>query len=782
LEIMKRNGKTVIFDKNKIINAVENAMRETVKGVDTKISHYVADNVREILEGHNSITVEDIQDLIETLLMETARKDVAKRFILYRAERNRTRKYRKQKKYRLLKEDFISQYKHKPTPMEQLGMFTYYRTYSRWLPEENRREEWYETVRRAVEYNCNLVNTTQAEAQELYDNMFNLKQFLSGRTLWTGNTEVSEKYPLANFNCCFTIVDSIKAISDLFYLLMLGAGVGIRVLKDQDVNKLPKFKTKINLIHQDYIGVPAQKRLEHTSMKFISNDTVEITVGDSKTGWSLALYHYLDICSNKMYDSVDKIIVNYNNVRPLGEKLKTFGGYASGHIAIKNILEKVNIILNRNNDIKYRLLKPIEVIDICNCVSEGVVVGGTRRAAQACLISPSDEESIQAKNNLFMQEDGQWIINKDISHRKMSNNSIFYEEKPKREQLHWHLQQLKQSGEPGFVNVDAARKRLPSFEGCNPCFEVLLPSKGVCNLVTLNVFAFVNEQNKKLDIEALKKAQKLNVRAAYRMSLVELELTDWNNKSREEKIIGASLTGWQDMVNLLDLNKAEQKEILAILWETGLATCEEMAKEFENTVPTLITTIKPEGTLSLLPEVSPGIHVSHSPYYIRRVRISANDPLVKVCEELEYPIFNDGDDDDNSCKTKVIEFPCSSAAKVSKYNITAIEQLENYKMFMDYYVDSNVSVTITVQEHEWEEVEQWLWDNWDSVVAISFLSLSDSFYDLMPYEQITKEEYEERKREMKPFIPALLSKYESEETDLDIGNLSDCEGGVCSIR
>jgi adenosylcobalamin-dependent ribonucleoside-triphosphate reductase len=780
LEVVKRDGKTVAFDKYKIIKAVENAMRETLKGVDTKISNYIAEQVEEILQGHENITVEDIQDLIEILLMETPRKDVAKRYILYRNERAKTRFLKKDAKYELLDNEFISQYKHAPAPMDQLGTFTYYRTYSRWLSEEGKREEWWQTVRRAVEYNCTLTRTSKKEAQQLYKNIFNLKQFLSGRSFWIGGTDVSNKYPLANFNCAFIVIDSIIAFRDLFYLLMLGTGVGNRILLHSDINKLPKFKTKMNLIHQDYIPYPKDKRTDYTSVKFIGNDTAEIIIGDSKEGWCNSLYYYIDILTNKMYRNINKVIMNYNHVRPKGEKLKTFGGSASGHESIKIMFYKIDKIVSKEIEINYMKLRPIDVIDICNAIGENVVIGGVRRTSQNCLISPFDGESIQAKNELYVKKGQKWIENKELSHRKMSNNSIFYEEKPTREQLQWHMKQLKQSGEPGFVNVKAAKERYGDFEGLNPCYEILLPSKGVCNLVTLNVYGFI--KNGKLDLEEMKEAQRLNVRAAYRMSTVELELHEWDIINKKDKLLGVSLTGWQDMASELNMSKKEQENLLLELWETAFSAAEEIAKELDDKQPLLITTCKPEGTLSLLPGVSAGIHYSHSPYYIRRIRISANDPLAKVAEELEYPMFPEVGEEWETCRTKVIEFPVKSPSKKTKYDISAIEQLENYKMFLEYYVDHNASVTISVKEHEWEEVEEWVWNNWEKIVAISFLSLDNSFYDLMPYENITEAEYEERAREMRPFITSLLQKYEQEEIDLDTGSLSDCEGGTCSIR
>jgi len=190
--------------------------------------------------------------------------------------------------------------------------------------------------------------------------------------------------------------------------------------------------------------------------------------------------------------------------------------------------------------------------------------------------------------------------------------------------------------------------------------------------------------------------------------------------------------------------------------------------------------LKSHNTISQMPTVSSGVHYSHSPYYIRRVRINSHDPLVKVCEELGYPIFPEVGQEIETCTTKVIEFPIKAPEGRTKYNVSAIEQLENYKLFMENYIDHNCSITVHVRNDEWDLVEQWIWENWDDVVAVSFLSLEDSFYQLLPYEACTKEQYEERKSKMKHFKPELLLKYEIfEESELDN---SDCSTGVCPVR
>ena len=163
------------------------------------------------------------------------------------------------------------------------------------------------------------------------------------------------------------------------------------------------------------------------------------------------------------------------------------------------------------------------------------------------------------------------------------------------------------------------------------------------------------------------------------------------------------------------------------------------------------------------------------------MRINASDPLLKVCEELGYDIRPENGQTEENCRTKVISFPCSAPPGKTKNDVSAIEQLETYKAFQKEYSDHNTSITVHLRNNEWEEVEEWLWDNWDDVVAVSFVSLDDSFYAQMPYEEITEEEYDRRVREMVPFIPSLIAKYEKDEQLLDPGDES-CENGVCPIR
>lgn len=784
ITVLKRNGNVSEFDAKKISTAIQLSMAETKESVDEQLATAISEKIRIELGNYpRPVSVEDVQDLVEKYLMESPRKDAAKRYILYRYERDKTRDTRtKRTDGRLLTDEFISKYKHKPNPMKQLGNFVYYRTYSRWLPIEKRREYWWETVRRAVEYNCSLVPTTKEEAERLYDNIFNLRQFLSGRTFWVGGTDVTTHYPMANFNCAFTVINDFGVYKDLFYLLMVGSGVGIRILKD-DTKRLPKLRSNFEIVHEDYTPIGKHSREDSTSLEFLHNNTVKIVIGDSKEGWVQSLDFYLKVLYSNEYRNINTIIINYNHVRPKGEVLKTFGGTASGHASLKNMFIKITKVIKRRgildseNNVK---LKPIDCLDIANIIGENVVVGGVRRTAEIVLVDPTDKESIEAKSNLYKQIDGQWIVDHEIIHRQMSNNSIYYREKPTRDMLHWQIEQMRYSGEPGWVNEVAGAKRRPNMNGVNPCGEILLNANGLCNLSTVNVFSFVTSDGS-LDHDGLMEAQRLSARAGYRMTCVELEIPAWNYVQNEDKLLGCSLTGWQDMVNAMKYTREQEAKLLRNLREVAQSSANHYASEIGQNKPLLVTTVKPEGTLSQLPVVSSGVHYSHSPYYIRRVRINADDPIVKVCEELDYPIFPEVGQDIETCTTKVVEFPIKAPDGKTKYDVTAIEQLENYKLFMENYVDHNCSITIHVRANEWAEVEQWVWDNWDDVVALSFLSLEDNFYQLLPYEAIDEEEYNKRVAHMKPFLTNLLSKYEKKELDIDIGNDS-CDTGVCPIR
>ena len=780
MQVRKRNGNIVDYDREFIVRAVTLAAAAAGEHGDEAVQRVVDDVEAKLVQsGAEIVDIEAIQDAVEEALFEQGRFKTAKAYILYRMEKEKTRGVADWKEG-LLSREFLSKYKHAPSPMGELGSFVYSRTYSRYIPQLNRREFWWETVRRAVEYNCSLAPTTREEAEKLYDNIYNLRQILSGRTLWVGQTPVSEAYPMANYNCAFEVIDDYRAYHDLFYLLMVGSGVGVRVLKS-DAEKLPPIRTNLEIIHKAYNPRAKENRLEYTGVSF-SGDTVTLASGDSKEGWAQAIDRYFDVLTNQEYSKIRRIVVEYDSIRPRGERLKVFGGTASGYESMMAMLDKIHHVIasaGLRDGVVRTKLKPIDLLDIANIIGENVVSGGVRRTSEIGLIDQDDAECIQAKSQLYRQVNGRWEIDRNIAHRQMSNNSIFYRRKPSREQLHWHIQQMRHSGEPGWINEAAGLKRRPNFCGCNPCGEILLDSHGLCNLTTVNVMAYVRDGQ--LDEAGLLEAQRLSARAGMRMTCRELEMHRWNAVQQRDRLLGCSLTGWQDMVNAVGLDREGQAALLEKLRDTAHSAAKKMADSLGLNAPLLVTTIKPEGTLSLLPTVSCGVHYSHAPYYVRRIRISASDPLCRVCEDLGYPVFPEVGQDAATCRTKVIEFPVKAPEGRVKADASAIEQLENYKMFMEHYVDHNCSITVHVRENEWEEVEEWVWNHWDDVVALSFLSYDENFYELLPYEAISEAEYEARRAKMRPFNPSLISKYEREETELDIGS-ADCASGVCPVR
>jgi hypothetical protein len=311
------------------------------------------------------------------------------------------------------------------------------------------------------------------------------------------------------------------------------------------------------------------------------------------------------------------------------------------------------------------------------------------------------------------------------------------------------------------------------------CAEILLDDKGLCNLTTINVLSFVKDGV--LNVADLMQTQRLSARASLRVASIELELHEWNLKQKENNYLGCSLTGWQDMVNATKMSKQAQRALLRSLREVAHTESKAYARELNVVEPTLITTVKPEGSLSQLPTVSSGLHYSHSPYFIRRVRVNTNDAVLKACEALGYPIYPEVGQTLENCTTKVIEFPVKAPEGVTKYEVGALEQLEVYRMFMEEYVDHNASITVHFRPHEREAIEDWMYNNWDTVVGVSFIALDDAFYQLLPYETIDEAEYIKRSSAMKAFsaralADAVAGKYQEHELD------SECASGICPVR
>lgn len=758
---------------------------------------------------------------------------------------------------------FVMDYvENNPKPLNELGEFTYLRTYSRWLEEKGRREYWHETVKRAIEYNMALeykhvkdngfkpnIKRMISEAQAIFKNVYETKQFPSGRTLWlgNGNEKINKDFVMGNFNCSFLNIEEWNDLSELFYLLMVGTGVGFKATKKM-ASKMEPIQINTTLLHSDYKPVPTDQRLEETKVVKMDNGFAKIYIGDSKQGWVNGLKEYFDLLTKAENEDIHTIKISYNSVRPKGEKLKTFGGTASGYEPLKEMFEGIDKVLKNEIDttldpIKadekgFGQVRPIHILDIGNLIGNNVVVGGVRRTAEIFLFDHDDYETMFAKygmNGIWTDEqfaqhakvgkllDDQgikpvWFDNlkigirrEGIDHRRMSNNSIAFTRKPEKEFLDLVFELMQLEGEPGFVNLEeAARRILESMDnktptrrqlddiiyqiGLNPCVEVILFSKNVCNLTTINVKAFVKDG--KLQLNDLLEAQQYSTRIGLRMTLATLELPNWDRVQQRDRLLGVSLTGWKDAMDMVNFTIDQENELKELLHKVARNEADSYSKNLRVNAPMFVTAIKPEGTLSQVAGgVSSGLHWSHSPYFIRRIRVNSNDPLAKVAKDLDWNIHAEvgtngfmAEEDlakpeqIDSTRTLVIDFPVESGAKRTKDDISVDEQFDNYFSFQDLYTEMNTSNTITVKPTEWEQAENRVWNGWDNFVGVSFLSHDGGTYTLAPYEAATKEQYEELKASMKPFDPILLRKYEFSETEIDLDNMESCAGGVCPIR
>ena len=774
-----------------------------------------------------------------------------------------------------LSESFLSQYPDFPENMTELGKFTYLRTYSRVVEESGlkRRESFKETVTRAVNYNIGLASSSLPtvseinEAERIFDSIFSLNQFPSGRTLWVGGAEtgVADKYPTSNFNCSYTATQQYPDLGELFYMLMVGTGVGFRCSLDMAANMLKPLYRDISIGHDDYY-VAKSDRLQETETSMVGEE-LKITVGDSKEGWVQALNYFFAYLSQTWLEGHVKILLDVSNVRPEGEPLKTFGGRASGPQPLIEMFDAIVGIVNgtfyntQNEgpgfEDGYSLLRPIHILDIGNFIGNNVVVGGVRRTAEIFICDPDDYESIFAKfgiNGIWGQEsfdkldrieaaakkagvplpewwesikvryyqldDGENTVmlasdveeqpinlvgatlfnpGRPYHHRRMSNNSIGFIDKPSKEYLDFIFEIMQLEGEPGFINLyEAASRRLGGLGtdseirelaktmGLNPCAEILLDSKGVCNLTTVNLANFVEDGV--IQEEALLQAQADSARIGFRMTLPTLEMSEWDSVQKRDRLLGVSLTGWKDFVTAANLSRTAQIMWLTVLRNTARDAADSYADSLGLNRPLLVTTVKPEGTLSLVAGgVSAGVHDPFAEYYIRRIRLAANDPVAeamkasgfKITPEVGTPGETVREQMENA-RVYVTEFPVHSPV-ADRHSSDVDEQLDTYFLFQKYYCEHNASNTISVKPEEWGRTSELIYKGWDHFTAVSFLAHDGGSHQLAPYEEIS----EDRFNTMLAFQPTLsvdlVNSYENGQGS-DISEDETCDSGVCPIR
>jgi len=662
-----------------------------------------------------------------------------------------------------------------------IGEITYLRTYAR--PLGRRREYWHETVDRVVKYSAELGPLYPGEADDLKHHLAHHRIFVAGRTLWIGGTDLARANGVANYNCAFVVLDHPKAFYDLVLLLMSGAGVGGRMLPDdvqglQQVIPIGREPPRLEIDPYNWVGYNSSTYHEHTATYRRPDGAYVIYVGDSREGWAEAIMEYLFALSRERY-----IVINVDSVRPHGERLKRFGGYASGPEPLIDMFRMARVAaFAKSRPVGWTDLK---VLDIFNLIGRTIVSGGARRSAESALGASRDFANAKrgkwADDKSFAEWEAAIDIPPDVipSWRSQSNNSLVYESHPGRDGIYEVVRAALEYGEPGFFNLAAARLRRADAEGSNPCFEILLRNHGVCNLVTVNLASYTSKGNG-IDIEAASKAFKLATRHAMRITTVGFDesLAEWQQVQSEDRLIGVSMTGIMDAVYRSGLPTSVVMRMTRHFKEVVRREAREYAAQMGVPEPVLTTTIKPEGTQSLMPGVSAGIHDPYAPYYIRRIRFSTSDPLAEALIRQGFAYEHDV----YVPNTLVFSFPVASSATRSANDVPAVEMLERYRMSMRYYTEHNTSITVAVGEDEVEDVVNWLDRHWHDVVAVSLLPKQTTVYPQQPYEEISQDEYERLVAKTPKFNRSVLDEIEGASGAIVSEVDADCATGVCPVR
>ncbi len=635
---------------------------------------------------------------------------------------------------------------HLPTPYQE---FIHLSRYSRWLPSEKRRETWGETIQRYFDFfQEHLKETCDYDLKpelrkELESAVLRLGVMPSMRCLMTAG-EALKRENIAGYNCSYVAISRVQAFDEILYVLMNGTGVGFSVER-QYITQLPPV-----------------------AEEFHPSDTV-ITVADSKLGWAKA---YKELLGLLWIGQIPKW--DLSKVRPAGAPLKTFGGRASGPEPLDNLMSfTVNVLKNAAG----RKLSSIECHDIVCKIAEVVVVGGVRRSALISLSNLSDDRMRHAKS-------GQWW--NDNPQRALANNSACYTEKPDMGIFmdEWKALYESKSGERGIFNRQSANKQVEKsgrrvvdgYEfGTNPCSEIILRDREFCNLSEVVVRA--NDTERSL----LEKVRLATILGTFQSTLTNFKYVSsaWKRNCEEERLLGVSLTGIMDSKLTNGKSNKDLAAFLERLKKYSVEINAKYAKELGVNVAASITCVKPSGTVSQLVDSASGIHARHNPYYIRTVRGDKKDPLTKLMTEIGFPVE---DDEMNPSHTAVFSFPMKvDRSAVFRTDLTAIEQLDLWKIYQEHWCEHKPSVTISVKESEWMEVGAWVYANFDQMSGVSFLPFSEHTYRQAPYQDCDREEYEKLLKEMPKNVDwSQLAKYEQVDSTVASQELA-CTAGSCEI-
>lgn len=619
--------------------------------------------------------------------------------------------------------------------------------YARWIEDENRRENWDETVNRLVSYYVDSVilprgieGTKEWDGirQELYESIHNLEVMPSMRALMTAGATLDRCHVPA-YNCAYLPVDSVRSFDEAMYILMCGTGVGFSV-EDEYVRQLPRI-----------------------SERFEDSETC-IVVGDSKEGWARSFRELISLLIAGQRPKWD-----VSKVRPAGARLVTFGGRASGPEPLEDLFRFASRVFEGAAG---RRLTSIECHDLMCKIADIVVVGGVRRSAMISLSDVTDDRMRAAKT-------GEWWSN--FGYRRLANNSAVYNHRKPDTELfmkEWKSLYDSKSGERGFFSRYACQniaarngRRDSSYDfGTNPCSEIILRPYQFCNLTEVVV---------RSDDTFESLARK--VRVATILGTIQSTFTDfkylrkiWKTNCEEERLLGVSFTGVCDNLGLLG-----NAETLAKLRDVAIETNKDWALRLGINTAAAITCVKPSGTVSQLVNSASGLHTRHSPYYLRTIRADNKDPVTAFLKA--EGVYSEPDLYSRETTT-VFYFPIKSPdGSITRENQTAIEALDLWLHLQEHWCEHKPSATISVKEDEWMEVGAWVYKNFDTLSGVSFLPYDGGSYKQAPYQEIDETTYNEWLNKTPSVLDwSKLPDFEKNDTTTGSQELA-CTGGVCEI-
>lgn len=643
------------------------------------------------------------------------------------------------------------------------------RTYNRPLNDAGTVfETWSQTVERVIDHQHwlweralgrDLVDVEYAELYELEQLMLDRKVSMSGRTNWLGGTDVAKLREASQFNCSFTNVETVYDVVDILWLLLQGCGVGFRPV----VGTLNGFTKPIKHI-KVVRSTRTDKGGKESNTETWDNETKTwtISVGDSAEAWAKSIGKLL---AGKY--PATTLVLDFSQLRPAGERLKGYGWISSGDSAISIAYLAIANILNSRAD---SLLTRMDILDIVNWL--GTILS-SRRSAEIALFEygePEWAEFAVAKKDWWMHNN---------AHRQQSNNSLVFKQKPLRSELLSIFKLMEEAGgsEPGFINAEEALKRAPWFKGCNPCVEILLGNKSFCNLTETDIGKFKN------NMSGLHQAIRLAARANYRQTCVDLNdgilQESWHLNNYFLRLCGVGLTG---IAKRPDMTAYDYER----LKRTATGAAIEMADELGLPHPKNVTCVKPSGTLSKIMDTTEGGHKPLGKYIFNNVQFSKHDPVVEILRNANYNVFNHPTDDSGVLVTFPVEWsdvPFDKDENGKEVNLeSALTQLERYKLLQTNWTQQNTSITISYDKSEVNDIVDWLLNNWDCYVGVSFLyradptkTAKDLGYLYLPQEVVDETTYREYVAKLQPVVLDALGGFD-EIVD------QECATGACPIK